>query len=168
MRMPPIVSGPSISCGIELRDAAAHPLEAVEHVEERPANRVPRLRVRVARDRTALQRVEAAHIVEAEDVVRVRVREEDRVDARDPVRKRLLAQVGRGVDEDPRAIGHVDVDRRAQPAIARVGGSAGRARAADHRHAVRRAGAEHRDPALQGVMMRDCGFWASMNRRRSS
>jgi hypothetical protein len=41
--------------------------------------------------------------------------------------------------------------------------------ASDHRHAMRRAGAEHRDAARnQGVMMRDCGLLASTKRRRSS
>ena len=59
--------------------------------------------VRVARDRRALQRVEAPQLVEPEDVIGVAVREEDRVDARDAVAQRLLPKIGRRVDEDARA-----------------------------------------------------------------
>ena len=62
----------------------------------------------------------------------------------DAVRQRLLAQVGRRVDEDRACVGHVDVDRRPQPLVARIGRAAHGAGAADHRHAVRRAGAEKR------------------------
>ena len=54
-------------------------------------------------------------------MIGVAVREQDRVDARDAVRQRLLPEVGRGVDEDRRVAGHVDVDRRPQPLVARIG-----------------------------------------------
>ena len=70
-----------------------------------------------------------------EDVIGVAVREEDRVDAADAVAQRLGAQVGTGVDEHAGA-GRLDEDRRPQPRVARVGGAARGAVAADHRHAV--------------------------------
>ena len=66
------------------------------------ADVVERLRVAVARHRAALQRVEPPHVVDAEDVIGVAVREEDRVDAADVVAQRLRAQVGPGVDQDAR------------------------------------------------------------------
>ena len=82
---------------------------------------VPDVRGGVARDRAALHEVEAADLVEPEDVIRVAVREEHRVHARDAVRQRLLPQIGRGVHQDRRAARHVHVDRRAQPLVARIG-----------------------------------------------
>ena len=51
-------------------------------------------------NRVLLHLVEPPHIVEAEHVVGVGVREQDRVDAADVVRERLRAQVGRRVDEN--------------------------------------------------------------------
>ena len=47
--------------------------------------------------------VEAANVVEAEDVVGVAVGEENGVDAPDAVREGLDAQVGTGVDQQRRA-----------------------------------------------------------------
>ena len=65
--------------------------------------------------------------------------------------ERLLAQIGRGVDENRRAVRHVDDDRRAQAPVARVSRLARGAGAADHRHAVRRSGAEERDARRGGA-----------------
>ena len=98
--------------------------------------------------------VEAPHLVEAEDVIGVAVREEDRVDARDAVRQRLLRADRWPCRPAPMRTppsGRVDLeeDRRAGAAIARIGRPADGAVAADHRHAVRRAGAEKRDPKAQ-------------------
>ena len=87
----------------------------------------------------------APDFVEAEDVVGVAVREEDRVHAADVVRQRLRAQVGPGVDQQLPAIVGRRSARTGAAAVARIGGPADGAVAADHRHAVRRAGAEKRD-----------------------
>jgi hypothetical protein len=48
-------------------------------------------------------------------VIGVAVGDEHGVDAAEPVRQRLLAQVGGGIDEDLRVPRDVDVDRRAEP-----------------------------------------------------
>ena len=131
----------------------------IERVRERLTDVGDRPRIAVARHGALLQHVEAAHIVHAEDVIGVAVGEENGVDAADPVRQRLLAQVGAGIDEQRRAVVGLDEDRGPEPAIARVGRPAGAAVAADHRHAARRSGAEKRD--LQGSMIRlsSCCAW---------
>ncbi len=77
----------------------------------------------------------------------MRVREEDGVDVADLVAQRLLPQVGRRVDEDVRAAGNVDVNRRTKAPVPGIGRTARRAVAADHRDAVRRPGAQHRHSA---------------------
>ena len=75
----------------------------------------------------------------------MRMREEHRIDVGDAVRQRLLAEIGGRIDENLRPVRDVDVDRGTQPPVADVGRPARRAVAADHRHAVRRAGAEKGD-----------------------
>ena len=62
-----------------------------------------------------LQHVEAAHFVQAHDVIGVAVREEDRVDPADAVGQRLRAEVGSGIDEHAGPVVGIDVDRGAQP-----------------------------------------------------
>ena len=78
---PPSVNGPAISdsasCGMPPPRCAG----GVEDVRERPPQIGERLRVGEAGHRRALQDVEAADLVEAEDVIGVAVREEDRVHA---------------------------------------------------------------------------------------
>ena len=143
---PSIANGPSIVvssiCGMPPPFCRRRVEDVAEGAPQVVGRRAHRRRRGIA---PLLQHVEAAHFVQAHDVIGVAVREEDRVDARDAVRQRLLPQVGRGVDQDRRAVVDVDVDRRPQPRVARIGRPAHRARAADHRHAVRRAGAEERD-----------------------
>jgi hypothetical protein len=102
----------------------------------------------VERDGAALDEVEHPQVVEAVDVVGVGVGEEHGIDAADVVNERLLAEVGRGVDEERAAtagIEHFDQHAGAQPAVARVGRGADGAVAGDARHAGRGAGAEERD-----------------------
>jgi hypothetical protein len=101
--------------------------------------------VRVTRDRLALHRIEAAQLVETEDVIRVRVGEQHRVDPPDPVGERLLSQIGRGIDQDAGVVGNVEINRRPQTPVAGIARAAGAAVAADHRHAVRRPRAEKGD-----------------------
>src|SRR5436853_187635 len=81
-------------------NASARLERPFEDVCELAADRVPRLSIRIARDGPALQRVEAAQIVEAEDVIRMRVREEYGVDARNAVRQRLLPEINRRIDQE--------------------------------------------------------------------
>jgi hypothetical protein len=77
------------------------------------------------------------------NVVGVGVGVEQRVDGADAGVQALLAQVGAGVDEDPPA-SRLDEDGAAAALVARVGGAADRAVAADLRHARRGAAAQHR------------------------
>ena len=81
--MPP----PCAGCGVE--DVAEHPPQ----IGERP---------QIAEDGMArpLHEVVAPHLVEAEDVIRVAVREEDGIDAADVVRERLRAKIGGRIDEN--------------------------------------------------------------------
>ena len=133
---------------------------------------------------------DTAQIVQAHDVIRMTMRVEHGVDLGEAVLQRLLAQIRARVDEDARAARDVDEDRGTQPLVFRIGRPADQARAADHRNAVRGAGAEKDDPRprhpstllrvsrsirdAQGMMMRDCGSGAppalrtSTNRSRSS
>ena len=95
---------------------------------------------RLARHLLAVQRVEAAEIVEPGHVVHVRVGEDDRVDLGDPQLHAREPKLGRGVDEERRAVRRRDV-RTATPApVARIRGSADGAAAADLRHPDARPG----------------------------
>ena len=83
--------------------------------------------------------------------------------------QRLRAEVGGGVDQDRRARVEPHADRRAPALVARIGGQADVAAAADHRHALRRAGAEKRDcaRAIQvGLQATGYGCRHSAARRR--
>ena len=115
-----------------------------EDVAEDAAHAAHRRAAGVHGDGGALQRVEAAEVVEAQHVVGVAVREHDGVDAGDAARQRLLAEVGRDVDLQAEPFA-AHVDAAAQARVPRVGRRADRARAADDRHAGGRAGAENRD-----------------------
>ena len=96
----------------------------------------------VDRQRPPLHFAEAAQIVEAHDVIGVGMGEDHRIEAVELFAQRLLAQVGRGVDQDF-GRGRFEMERGAGPLVARIGREADRAAAADHRHALRRARAEH-------------------------
>ena len=79
--------------------------------------------------------------VKPQDVVRVAVRHDERVDAPDREAQRLSAEVGRDVDLQAEAAG-LDVEAAAQARVARIGGRADRAAASDDRDAGRRPRAE--------------------------
>jgi tetrapyrrole methylase family protein / MazG family protein len=128
---------------------AAFLQRALEHIRELTPDRLQRLAVPVTRDRRALKRVETAEIIEPEDVIRVCMCEEDRIHARESVLERLLPQIRSRVDKDARMFGYVDVNRGSEASITRIGRPARRAAAADHRNAVRRPGAQHRDLAVE-------------------
>ena len=85
----------------QLRDAAAVLPRPGEDVREDPPQIGLGLRAR--RSRRSASRcipLNGARLVEAEHVIGVAVREQDRVDAPDVVGERLRAQVGRRVDEN--------------------------------------------------------------------
>src|SRR5205814_2798679 len=91
----------------ELRDAAALLQRALEHVEEASRDGAPGFGVPVARHRSALELVEGAEVVEAEDVIRMGMREQHRVNTIEPVGQRLLPQIDRRIDEDAKSIANL-------------------------------------------------------------
>ncbi len=70
-----------------------------------------------------LKEVEASEFVDSVDVVSVRMGVEDRIDALDVGSKRLLAKVGRSVDEETLSLS-LDPHGSAQALILRIRGSA--------------------------------------------
>lgn len=91
---------------------------------------------------TALPEIKRAYVVEAHDMVGMRMREQNGIHSFDPGAQGLLAQIGRGVNKD--AVAPVfHQNGRPQPVIARVSGGANRAMAADGRHSDAGARAEH-------------------------
>ena len=120
-------------------------LAEVEEIGEDPPDLRRGLRYRVGRDRLVLlQRVEAPHIVESEDMVGMRMGEEHGIDLPDPVCDGLLAEIGRGIEQDGDAT-QAQVEARTQAPVARIGRSADGAVAADHRHAGGGAGTEEEE-----------------------
>ena len=115
-----------------LEDVLVHAAEVVE-----------RVRFGVDVDRRLLHGVEAADLIEAEGVIDVVMGVDDRVAACEAGAEGLLAQVGRGVDQDgavvPGGIGELQARAGAEAAVARVGRCAHSAGAADEGNA--RAGA---------------------------
>ena len=89
---------------IELRQSASLLRRRVEDVCEHPSHLRQRPFCSVDRDRRLLSEVVDADVVEAQDVIGMRVRQDDRVDARDAEAQRLCPQVGRGVEQDRAAI----------------------------------------------------------------
>jgi len=130
------------------RDATATFLQRrFEHVRELPANRLECFAISVTGNRRALKRIEAPQIIKSENVICVCMRKEHRVHAREPMLERLLPQIRCRVDENPCAFRHVDVNRWSQASIAWIGRTARPTCTADHRDAVRRPGAQHRNCA---------------------
>jgi hypothetical protein len=154
---------------VDLRNASSFRGARREDVGERAADLPCREGIRKARDRAALERVVAPHLVEPHHVIGVAVGVEQRVHARDTELEGLRSQVGRGVHEHVEA-GKLHVDRRTPPAVPRIARRADGAAAADHRHAMRGAGAEERDArrGRHGWMMRGCSSLICTYRRRSS
>ena len=128
-----------------LRNTAAFGRVRIERIAEHPLDLGERQAVAVEPHRLLHQRVVAPQVVDAQDVIGVTVREGDRVDARDAMRQRLSSQVGTGIDEQTGAVVSLNQEGRALAPVAWVLGSAGRALAADHRHAVGGTRAKERD-----------------------
>ena len=71
-----------------------------------------------------LQRVESPDLVDPEDVIRMPVREQQRIDVPDVERQRLGSKVGPGVDEDAESLGRSRPAPMAE-AVCRVDPSSG-------------------------------------------
>ena len=120
------------------------PLAAIEDVAEAALDGGHGVGRGVDGNLALLAEVEGTHVVEAHDVVGMRVSEDHRVEAVDTGAQRLRAEIGRGVDQDVVAV-VADQNRRPQAIVARIGGGADVAMAADGGHADTGARAEHRD-----------------------
>ncbi len=72
----------------------------IEHVMERLLDNGESRGRGVDGDVRLLHKIERADIVQAKDVVGMRVREENRVNPIDAVTQRLIAEIGRGIDEN--------------------------------------------------------------------
>jgi hypothetical protein len=129
----------------ELRHVLVSRLRAGERVGEDPLQVADGARVPVEGDRRPLQRVVAAQLVEAEDVVGVAVGEEHRIHADETEPQRLRPQVRRRIHQHRQPIVEPQRDRRAPACVAGVGRQADAARAADHGHSHGRAGAQKQD-----------------------
>ena len=84
---------------------------------------------------------ECPQIIEAHDVIRVRVRDHHGIEPPDVFTQRLRAEIRSRV-HDPRTFRGLDVGCGARAFVARIGRAADRAVAREHRDAVRGAGAE--------------------------
>ncbi len=107
-------------------------------------------RVRVGRDAPAAVQHEGAQVVDAVDVVGVRMGVDDAVGPIDLRVQHLLPEIRPGVDHDDGAVA-VGADalhqqRRPAAAVLRVAGVAGAPVVTDPRHARRRPAAEQREP----------------------
>src|ERR1700694_983885 len=90
----------------------------------------------------------SAKVVEAHNMVGVRVRENDSVDATNVFAQRLGSEIGAGID-DERRLGGFDVNRGAQTFIPRIGRSTYFAVATNHRYALRSPGAQEGERELR-------------------
>ena len=75
--------------------------------------------LRIRRQDTLVKRVEAADVVEPENVVRVRMREQYRMATLDLVIQHLLAEVGRRVNDEGRLV-CADIEAAPPPPVTRV------------------------------------------------
>jgi hypothetical protein len=145
----------------DLRDATARRGPDVEDIREGPLQVRDRRCVRKCRNDLTLDHVVSADLVQSEHMIGVAMRKQDGVYAAYVVCQRLGAQIGGRIHQD-RADGagdrrlaisfmprQFDEDRGTTAPVFRVGGAAHAAVAADHRHAMRRAGAEEGDLKAQ-------------------
>ena len=120
----------------DLRKSAAARRGRVEDVKECSPEIVQRDLVAEAGHRALLQHVEAAHVVEAHDVIGVAVRKDDGVDAPHAESQRLRSNIRPGINQQRASIVGLDVHRGAPAFVTGIGRATGGAVAADHRHAV--------------------------------
>jgi hypothetical protein len=141
---------------LELRDPAAFRRRRIKGVREHRAYFAEGVRISEAGNRLPLQRVESPHLVEAEDVIGMPVREQQRIDAAHIEPERLGPEIRSGIDEQVQPVIRFHQDGGAQPVITRVGRPADGAIAPDHRHAVRRACTQEGDvQELTSGVLRD-------------
>ena len=131
-------------------DVAGKKILAVERKKIDAPQIVHRLRRGINRHRISV-RAKRPQIVEAHDVVGVRMRVDDSIERANFFPQTLRAKIRARV-HDPRALRRLDVNRRAQPLVARIGGSADFAVATDHWHALRSARSEKRDGEFRHVL----------------
>ncbi len=119
---------------VEVRFHAEDREGVLEGVPEPGAEVLHGVRRGVGRDPLLLERVEAAHVVDAGGVVGVHMRIEERVDATIVAAQHLVAEIRRRVEEEGDV---VDADQRggAESSVAWVRRATDLAVAADHRHA---------------------------------
>ena len=82
-------------------------------------------------DRTTIRRPESPEIIEAHDVIRMRMRIEDRIEPLYFLTESLNSELGAGV-HDPGSVGGLHINRGPQALITWIFGSADFARATDH------------------------------------
>ena len=133
-----------------VRREIAAPMDfAIEGVAENAAEVGHRGRTGINRQRAPELIAEAAAIIEAHDVIGVRVRENDGVDHADFFAEHLEAEFRRGIDDEFGGAG-LDVDGRAQTMIFWVGEEAFGIIPADDRDAGGSAGAEKNEREAAG------------------
>ena len=103
---------------IELRLAAAD-LRIVPDVAECAANRLGGRRIRECVDRFTLPKIEGTDVVQAHQMIGMRMREQDKVEPGNRIAQELRTQIGSGVDEKIFSI-RFDLHRLPQTLIARI------------------------------------------------
>jgi hypothetical protein len=90
----------------------------------------------------------SSEIIKAHNVVGVRMRENDRIDFANILAQCLCPEICASIHY-PRTFRRLDINRGTQPLIPRIRGAAYIAIATNHRHTLRRAGAEKRERELR-------------------
>src|SRR5437588_12126156 len=122
-------------------------IEAVESEFKNAFEIAHRFRRGVDRHRAECVR-KTPKIVEPHDVIGVRMRKDYRIEPPNIFAQNLSAKILAGI-QTPRAFGSLNVNRRTQPLVARIGRMADFAIATDHRHALRSAGTEKGEAKLR-------------------
>jgi len=112
-------------------------LKDASQVIQRPLSRIDRHRL-------IFHFAESAQIIETKDMVGMRMRIDDRVDAGDGFAQTLRTKVWRGIDLDDH-LGRSQLNCASQAFITRIDGRAYSALAADYRNAMRCASAKKRN-----------------------
>src|SRR5215469_13251949 len=112
--------------------AAGLAWSSIEYVLECPLDSLERLGRCVDRNIVTLHEIKRPDIVETQNVIGVRVRVQDGIEALDSEPESLVAEIGRCIDQYS-LLAQPEKDRRTKPPVARIAGSAHRAAASDHR-----------------------------------
>src|SRR5579863_9950384 len=125
---------------IELGDPSVR-IRLVENVLEDTPDVLHRRAVSVNGNRLALAKVEDANVIQTQQVIGVGVRKNDGVEPRHALAQRLLAEVGRRVDDHGSPV-ELEQHRRPGSLVVRVRRTANRAPAGNGGHTGRGSGAE--------------------------